>query len=78
MLDVCQTIVSDDVKKKEELSVVTCGIRCKICYAFLQSSLLYVRVSPKTSSEYVQLNTVTFSAINLAKYNESLINIPIN
>ena len=65
-------------KRKEELSVVTCGIRCKISYAFLQSSLLYVRVSRKTSSEYVQLNTVTFSAIDLAKNNESLINIPIN
>ena len=61
------------LKRKEELSVVTYGIRCKISYALLRSSLLCVRGSRKMSSEYVQLNTVTFSAIDLAKNNESLI-----
>ena len=71
----CQMI---SLKRREELSVVTYGIRCKISYALLQSSLLCIPGSRKMSSEYVQLNTVTFSAIDLAKNNESLINIPIN
>ena len=65
------------LKRKEELSVVSYGIRCKISYALLRSSLC-VRGTRKMSSEYVQLNSVTFSAIDLAKSNVSLINIPIN
>ena len=65
------------LKRKEELTVVTYGIRYKIIYALLRSSLLRVRGSRKISSKYVQLKTVTFNAIDLAKNNESLINIPI-
>ena len=61
------------LKRKEELSVVTYWIRCKISYALLRSSLLCVRGSHSMSSEYVQLNTITFSAIDLAKNNEGLI-----
>ena len=71
----CQMI---SLKRKKELSVATYGIRCKISYALLQISLLCVRGSRKMSSEYIQLNTMTFSAIDLAINNESLINIPIN
>ena len=71
----CQMI---SLKRKEGLSVVTYGIKCKISYALLQSSLLCIPGSRKMSSKYIQLNTMTFSAIDLAKNNESLINIPIN
>ena len=71
----CQMI---SLKLKEELSVVTYGIRCKIGYSLLRSSLLCVRWNRKMSNEYIKLSTVTFSAIDLAKNNESLIKIPIN
>ena len=60
----CQTI---SLKRKEELSVVNYRSKCKINYALLRSSLLCVRGSGKMSSEYVQLNTVTFNVIKLAK-----------
>ena len=66
------------LKRKEKRSVITYGIRCKISYALLRSSLLCVQGSCKMSSEHVRSNTVTFSVINLAKNNESLINIRIN
>ena len=73
------TIVSDDLTKtKRRTQCTKFGIRCKIRYPLLRSSLLCVRGSRKMSSEYVQLNTVTFSAIDLAKNNESLIKSPIN
>ena len=58
------------LKRKEELSVVKYGIRCRISYTLLRSSLLRIRGSHKMSSKYVQLNRVTFSAIDLAKINE--------
>ena len=66
------------LKEKEEISLVTYGIRCKMSYALLRSSSLYVRGSRKMSSKYVQLNTVIFSAIDLAKNNKVKINIPLN
>ena len=64
----CQMI---SLKQKKELGVVTYGIRCKISYALLRSSLLCVGGSGKMSSEYIQLNTMIFSAVDLAKNNES-------
>ena len=60
----CQTI---SLKRKEELSVVNYRSKCKINYALSRSSLLCVRGSGKMSREYVQLNTVTFNVIKLAK-----------
>ena len=71
----CQMI---SLKQKEERSIVTYGISCKISYVLLRSSLLCVRGSRKMSSEYIQLNTVIFNAIDLAKNSESLIKTPIN
>ena len=59
------------LNRKEELSAVKYGIRCKISYALLRGRLLCVRANRiRSTSEYVQLNTVTFSAIDLAKNNE--------
>ena len=66
------------LKEKEEISLATYGIRCKMSYALLRSSSLYIRGSRKMSSKYVQLNTVMFSAIDLAKNNKVKINIPLN
>ena len=66
----CQMI---SLKQNEELSVVleqSLGIRCKLSYALVQNSLLCVRGSRRMSRENVQLNTVTFSAIDLAKNND--------
>ena len=71
----CQMI---SLKRKEELSVVTYEVRCKISYALLRSSLLCLRGSRKMSSECIQSNRMTFSAIDLTKNSESLINIPID
>ena len=65
----CQMI---SLKRNKELSVVRYAIRCKMSYALLRSSLLRVRESRTMFSEYLQLNTVTFSAIDLAKNNENL------
>ena len=64
----CQMI---SLKRKEELSTVTYGVICKISCALLQSCLLCVRGSRKMSCEYLQLNTMSFNAIDLVKNNES-------
>ena len=42
------------LKRKEELSVATYGIRCKISDALLRSSLLCVQGSCKMSSKYAE------------------------
>ena len=64
----CQMI---SLKRKEELSVVTYKIRWKMSHSLLRSSLLCLRGNHNISSEYDQLNTLTFSVINLAKNNKS-------
>ena len=64
----CQLVAA---KRKKELSVVTYGVRCKISYALLRSSLLCIRGSRKMSSEYDQLQTINFSAIELAKHSDN-------
>ena len=60
-------------RKASQISItrllLTYGVRCKMSYALLQSSSLCVQGNYKMLSEYVQLNTVTFSAIDLAKNN---------
>ena len=59
------------LKRKQKLGLVTYKIRYKMSHALLRSSLLCVRGSHNMSSEYDQLNTLTFSAINLAKNSHS-------
>ena len=57
------------IKRKEELSVVTYGIRCKISFALLQSCLLYIRESLKSNNEYEyeKLNEISFDAVTIVK-----------
>ena len=58
-------------KRKEELSVVTCGIRCKINFVLLQSCQLFIRGSQKSNNEYGKLNEISFNAITIVKRNDS-------
>ena len=61
-------------KCKEELGVVTYGIRCKlIMCSLLQSCLLCVRASRESSDEYEWIHYITFSAIELKKRNDTYI-----
>ena len=58
-------------KRKEELSVVTYGIRCKLSYALLRSCLLCIRGSRKTIYEYENVDGITFTAIDVVKRNDT-------
>ena len=55
------------IKRKEELSVVTYSIRCKITYALLGSCLLCIRGSRKSNNEYEKLTEILFNAITIVK-----------
>ena len=59
------------IKRKEELSVVTCGISCKVSFALLvlRSCLLYIQGSRKSNNEYEKLNEIPFNAITIVKRN---------
>ena len=46
-------------KRKEQLSEVTYGIRCKISFALLRSCLLCIRGSRKSNNEYEKLNEIS-------------------
>ena len=46
------------IKQKEELSVATYGVRCKISFALLQSCLLCIRGSQKSNNEDEKLNEI--------------------
>ena len=59
------------IKRKEELSVVTYGIRCKISFALLRSCLLCIRGSRKSNNEYEKLNEILFNAITIVKRNDN-------
>ena len=59
------------IKRKEKLSVVTYGIRCKISFALLQSCLLCIRGSRKSNNEYEKLNEISFNAITIMKRNDN-------
>ena len=59
------------IKRKEELSVVTYGIRCKISFALLRSCLLCIRGSRKSNNEYEKLNEISFNAITIVKRNDN-------
>ena len=58
-------------KRKEELSVVTCGIRCKGNFVLLRSCQLFIRGSRKSNNEYEKLNEISFNAITIVKRNDS-------
>ena len=58
------------IKRKEELSVVTYGIRCKISFALLRSCLLCIRGTRTSNNEYVKLNEISFNVITYAIYSE--------
>ena len=60
------------IKRKEELSVVTYGSRCKISFALLRSCQLYIRGSRKSNNEYEKLNESSFDAVKIVKRNENL------
>ena len=59
------------IKRKEELSVVTYGIRCKISFALLRSCLLCIRGSRKSNNDYEKLNEISFNAIATVKRNDN-------
>ena len=59
------------IKRKEELSMATYGIRCKISFALLRSCLLCVRGSRKSNNEYEKLNEISFNAITIVKRNDN-------
>ena len=59
------------IKRKEALSMVTYGIRCKINFALLQSCLLCIRGSRKSNNEYEKLNKISFNAIKIVKRNDN-------
>ena len=54
-------------KRKEELSMVTYGIRCIISYALQRSCLLSIRGSRKSNNECEKLNAISFNAITTVK-----------
>ena len=56
----CSMFVKNLIKRKEELSVVTYGIRCKISFALLRNCLLCIRGSRKSNNEYEKLNEISF------------------
>ena len=58
-------------KRKEELSVLTYGIRCKISFVLLRSCLLCIRGSRKSNNEYEKLNEILFNAITIVKRNDN-------
>ena len=60
------------IKRKEELSLVTYGIRCKICFALLRSCLLCTRGSRKSNIKYEKLNEISFNAITIVERNDNL------
>ena len=57
------------IKRKEKLSVVTFGIRCKISSALLQICLLCIRGNRKSNNEYENLNEISFNAVTIMKRN---------
>ena len=57
------------IKRKEELSVVMYGIRCKISCALLRSCLLCIRGSRKSNNENQKLNEISFNALTILKRN---------
>ena len=59
-------------KRKEELSVVTYGIRCKLSFALLRSCLICIRGSRKSSHQYEGVSDITFAAIDVVKRNEAV------
>ena len=64
----CQLI---SIKRKEELSDVTYGIRCQISFALLRNCLLCIRGSRKSNNEYEKLNEISFDAVKIVKKNEN-------
>ena len=59
------------IKRKEKLSVVTYGIRCKISFALLRSCLLCIRKSRKANNKYEKLNEISFNGITIVKRNDN-------
>ena len=59
------------IKRKEELSVVTYGTRCKINFALLRSCLLSIRGSRKSNNDYEKLNEISSNAIATVKRNDN-------
>ena len=59
------------INRKEELSVATYGIRSKISFALLRSSLMCIRGSQKLNHEYEKLNEISFNAITVVKSNDN-------
>ena len=59
-------------KRKEELSIVTYGIRCKLSFALLRSCLICIRGSRKSSHQYEGVSDITFAAIDVVKRNEAV------
>lgn len=57
--------------QKEELSMVTYCIRCKISYPLLKSCPLYILGSHKSNDEYKKLNEISFNAITITKRNDN-------
>ena len=60
-------------KRKEELSVVTYGIRCKISHPslLLRSCFLCMRGNRKSNNEYEKLNKISFNATAIVKRNDN-------
>ena len=59
------------IKRKEKLSVVTYGIRCKISFALLRSCLLCIRKIQKANNKYEKLNEISFNGITIVKRNDN-------
>ena len=53
------------IKRKEELSVVTYGIKCKISFELLRSCLFCIRGSRKPNNEHEKLNKISFNVITI-------------
>ena len=58
------------IKQKEELSMVTFGIRCKTIFALLWSCLLCIRGSRKSNNEHEKLNEISFNVVTIVKRND--------
>ena len=55
------------IKRKEELSDATYGIRCQISFALLRNCLSCIRGSRKSNNEYEKLNEISFDAVKIVK-----------
>ena len=60
------------IKRKEELSDATYGIRCLISFALLRNCLLCIRGSRKSNNEYEKLNEISFDAVKIVKKKREL------